>query len=53
MDLSFDQPREGRRDGNNAAGVLLAVIGLGSLEDCSLMSGAPDLEHLPVEVCSP
>jgi hypothetical protein len=31
--LGFEEPGEGRRDGDNSAGVLLAVVGLGALED--------------------
>jgi hypothetical protein len=42
------QARSRGRD--DAAGVLLAVVGLGALGDHSLMGGAADLEGLAVEV---
>jgi hypothetical protein len=53
VDLGFKHPSEGRRDGDDAAGVLLAVVGLSALEDPALMGGAADLEGLAVEVSGP
>lgn len=50
VDLGFEHPGEGRGNGNYAAGVGLAVVGLGALEDSSLVGGAADLEGLAVEV---
>jgi hypothetical protein len=50
VDLGFEEPGEGGGDGDYAAGVLLAVVGLGALEDSALVSGAANLEGLSVEV---
>ena len=50
VDLGFQEPGEGRGDRDYAAGVLLAVVGLGSLEDAALVGGATNLEGLAVEV---
>ena len=50
VDLDFEHPGQGGRDGDDAAGGLLAVVGLGALEDLALVGGAADLEGLAVEV---
>src|SRR6201999_2028369 len=50
VDLGFEEPGEGGGDGEDAAGVLLAVVGLGALEDPARVGGAADLEGLAVEV---
>jgi hypothetical protein len=44
LELGFQHPGEGRRHRDDAAGVGLAVIGLGALEDLALVGGAADLE---------
>ncbi len=46
----MSEPNEGCGDGDYAAGVLLAVVGLGALEDPALVGDAADLEGLAVEV---
>lgn len=46
-------PCQRRRDRDDAAGVLLPMVGLGALEDPSLVSSAADLEGLTVEVIGP
>ena len=50
VDLSFEEPGEGCGDGDYAAGIGLAVVGLGALEDAALVGGAADLEGFAVEV---
>lgn len=50
VDLGFEHPGEGRWDGDDAAGVGLAVVGLRPLEDLALVGGTADLERLAVEV---
>ena len=50
VDLGFEHPGEGGGDGDEAAGVGLTVVGLRSLEDLALVSGAADLERLAFEV---
>lgn len=50
FDLGFEEPGEGCGDGDDAAGVLLAVVGLDALEDPTLMDGAANPEGLAVEV---
>jgi len=47
VDLDFEEPGERCGDGDYAAGVLLAVVGLGALEDAALVSGATDLRVSP------
>lgn len=49
VDLGFEHPGEGCRHRDDAAGVGLAVVGLGALEDPALVGGAADLERLAVE----
>lgn len=44
VDLGFEHPGEGCGDRDDAAGVGLAVVGLGALEDPALVGGAADLE---------
>ena len=41
---------QSRRNGHDAAGILLPVIGLRPLEDHALVGGAADFERLAVEV---
>jgi hypothetical protein len=53
VDLSFEEPGEGGGDRDYAAGVLLAVVGLGALEDAALVGGAANLEGLGVKVFGP
>ncbi len=50
LELGFEHPGEGRGHRDDAAGVGLAVVGLGALEDLPLMGGTADLERLAVEV---
>lgn len=50
VDLGFEHPSEGRGNGDDVAGVGLAVVGLGALEDLALVGGPSDLEGLAVEV---
>lgn len=50
VDLGFEHPGEGGGDGDDAAGVGLAVVGLRALEDLALVGGAADLEGFDVEV---
>jgi hypothetical protein len=50
IDLGFEHPGKGRRDRDEGAGSLLAVVSLRALEDRSLMRGATDLKGLAVEV---
>jgi hypothetical protein len=46
VDLGFEHPGERRGNGDDAAGVGLAVVGLRALEDPSLVGGAANLERL-------
>jgi hypothetical protein len=48
--MGFEHPGKSRRDGDDPAGILLAVVGLGALENCPLVGSPPDLEGLSVEV---
>lgn len=50
VDLGFEHPGEGGGNGNDAAGIGLAVVGLGALENLTLVGGAADLEGFAVEV---
>lgn len=50
LELGFQHPGEGCGNGDDAAGVGLAVVGLRALEDLALVGGAADLESLAVEV---
>ena len=47
VDLGFEHPGQGRGDGDRAAGVLLAVVGLGALEDRALVGGAATFRVSP------
>ena len=40
VDLGFEEPGEGGGDGDYAAGVLLAMVGLGALEDPALVTAS-------------
>jgi len=50
VDLSFEHPGEGLREGEDAAGVGLAVVGLRPLENLAVVRGAANLKRLAVEV---
>src|SRR5947208_2218163 len=50
VDLRFQHPGQGRWDRHRPTGALLAVVGLGALEDDSLVRRAADLKGLAVEV---
>src|SRR5690349_20652020 len=50
VDLGFEQPGEGCRHRDDAAGVGLTVVGLRPLEDLALVGSAANLERLAVGV---
>src|SRR5882757_102682 len=50
IDLGFQHPAERRRDRDDTACSLLAVIGLRALEDRPLVGGAPNLMPVSVKV---
>jgi hypothetical protein len=52
LDLGFEHPGQGRRHGDDATRVGLAVVGLRAVEDLALVGGAADLKRLAVEVFS-
>ena len=49
LELGFQHPGKGRWDRDDAASILLAVVGLRPLEDLALVGGAADLECLALE----